>query len=301
MVLQLYTQFLIFSRQSLLHEPSLSIPVGIYLWVYLIHHAWLAGGSIGSTGRPNSRTYTRSSAGGTRTSRTIVTNTAVILGQGCSTLCPMTSKCSPNRSGLALEGISALLTASERSTLTIELIHSHSWERGSSVVLGLVLVNFMHRLGGVYNGRLDGILLDDWLDVLVNVVVDMFAGNGWCSTGAVLSLTNCATVLELSLLSSETLFDVRIVTVLDVTVLSLVLAMVVFFWENLAVLNRLNGGVVMILVNFSVYCLCDILMLGTGNVLVLNCRVDSLVNRGIVLSILVEEVSNSCLGLFHFD
>jgi len=214
---------------------------------------------------------------------------------------PFTTKSSPNCSRLATEGISTLLTPSERSTLTFEFIHSYRWETGGSVVLRLVLVNLVYWLSGVYDGRLNGILLDDWLDVLVNVVVHMLACDCWLSSGAVLSLTDCARVLELSLLSSKTLLDVRIVTVLNVTVLSLVLAMVVFFWEDLTVLDGLDGGVVVILVNFTVYCLCNVLVLGARDVLVLDCGVDILVNTGIVLSILGEEVSNSCLSFIHFD
>jgi len=213
----------------------------------------------------------------------------------------MTTKRSANSSWLAHEGISALFTASERSTLAIELIHRHSWESGSSMMLSLVLVDFVNWLGGVYNGRLNGVLLDDGLDVLVNVVVNVLACDGWLSTGAVLSLALCASVPELSLLSSETFLDVRIVTVLDAAFLNRFLVVFVFFWEDLAVLNGLNGGVVVILVNFTVYCLSDILALGASDILVLDCRIDGLVNGSFVLSIPGEEVSNGCLSFIHFE
>jgi hypothetical protein len=45
------------------------------------------------------------------------------------------------------------------------------------MVLGLVLVDFVDGNGGVDDGWLNCLLLDDGLDVLVNVVVYVFACN----------------------------------------------------------------------------------------------------------------------------
>jgi len=50
----------------------------------------------------------------------------------------------------------------------------------SSVVLGFILVDFVHWDGGVDDGWLDGLLLDNGLDVLVHVMVYMLACNSWC-------------------------------------------------------------------------------------------------------------------------
>lgn len=74
-----------------------------------------------------------------------------------------------DRSWLTLEAISALLTTLERATLLLELGHGDGWESRSGVVLSLVVVNLVDRDGGVDNRWLDSLLLDDWLDVLVNV------------------------------------------------------------------------------------------------------------------------------------
>jgi len=82
----------------------------------------------------------------------------------------------------------------------------------------------------------------------------------------------------LSLLSSEALLDMGIISMFDVTVLSLMLMVRVLLWKNFAVLDRLNGGVVVVLMNLTVYGLCDILVLSAGDILVLDCWVDSLIS-----------------------
>lgn len=88
------------------------------------------------------------------------------------------------------------------------------------MVLGLVLVNLMDWDGGVDDGWLDGLLLDDGLDVLVDVVVDVLAGNGWVGGRCMFCGANLTGVLELSLLGCNTLLDMIIVAVLDVAVLN---------------------------------------------------------------------------------
>jgi len=82
---------------------------------------------------------------------------------------------------LAAESIAAFLAAVEVSALALELVHGDGRERASSVVLGFVLVDFVDGDGGVDDGWLNCLLLDDWLDVLVDVVVNVFA----CNSGVV--------------------------------------------------------------------------------------------------------------------
>jgi len=133
----------------------------------------------------------------------------------------------------------------------------------------------------------------------MDVVVDVLASNGWIGRRGVLGISDSTSILELGLLSCETLLDVLIVAVLQVTSLNAGHLVVMLLWENLAVLDRLNGGVVVILVNLSVNSCGDILMLGACDVLLSDSRVDGLVDCGIMLSILVEEASNCCLCLVH--
>lgn len=177
---------------------------------------------------------------------------------------------------LAAESIGALLTATKVSTLALELVHGDTRKLGSSVVLRLVLVDFVDWDGGVNNRWLDSLLLDNWLDVLVHVVVDMLACNGRVGGGCVLSLTNSAGVLELSLLSDQTLFGVGVRAVLDDTVLYTSHLVGVLLRENLAIRNGLDRGVVVVLVDLTVDNGGLVLMLCAGDVLVLNSWVDGL-------------------------
>jgi hypothetical protein len=124
--------------------------------------------------------------------------------------------------------------------LTFELIHRNSWKGGSAVVLGLVLMDLVDWNGGVDNRWLDSLLLDDWLDVLMDVVVDMLASESLTSTCTVLDISNFTSVSELSLIGSETVLDVRVIAMLDFSVLYSSHVMCVLFGEDLLILDRLN-------------------------------------------------------------
>lgn len=147
---------------------------------------------------------------------TVSTASAVVLSQRGCALRTCTSKSSANRSWLAVERISALLTSSESTALLPELGHGDGREGGGSVVLGFVLVDLVDRDGGVNNGWLDGLLFDDGLDVLVDVVVNVLPGDCWCGDGLCLTLSDSAGVLELSGLGGQTFLYVLVVAVLDV-------------------------------------------------------------------------------------
>jgi hypothetical protein len=70
--------------------------------------------------------------------------------------------------GLTLETIDTLLASTKAAALSAELLHAHSGESRRSVVLGLVVMNLVDGDGGVDDGWLDGLLLDDGLNGLVN-------------------------------------------------------------------------------------------------------------------------------------
>ena len=144
------------------------------------------------------------------------------------------------------------------------------------MVLSLVLVDFMDRVSGVHNGRLNSLLLDHGLDVLVYVVMDMLSCYCWSGGRGVLSFADCAGVLELCFLGGQTFIDVVIVSMLDVSVLHIMYLVAVLFWKNFTMLDGLDGGVMMVLMDFTIYGGGGILMLSTGDTLVLNSGVDSL-------------------------
>jgi hypothetical protein len=92
----------------------------------------------------------------------------------------------------------------------------------------------------------------------------------------VLGGTDFTGVLELRLLGCQTVLHVLVVTVLDVAMLHAGHLVAMLFWEDLAVLNGLDGGVVVVLVNLAVDGSGHILLTGGGGFLVLNCRIDHL-------------------------
>ena len=160
----------------------------------------------------------------------------------------------------------------------LEVFHTHGRKGRSSVVFGLVLVNLVDWNGCVYDRRLDSLLLDDWLDVLVNVVVDVLADDILAGRLRVLNISNITSVLELSILFCKTLPDVVVISVLDLTLLNCSQVVCVLFGEDLLVFDGLDSSVVVILVNFAVYSLGCTFVLGTGNVLICDSWVDSLWN-----------------------
>lgn len=65
-------------------------------------------------------------------------------------------------------------------------------------------------------------------------------------------------------------------------------------------MDRLDGGVMVVLVNLTVDRLGDILVTGVVDMLFLDGRVHGLVDGGIMLSILGEEASNCGLCFIHY-
>lgn len=88
------------------------------------------------------------------------------------------AKAPTNSLRIAAKSISALLAAREVATLSLELVHGDSRKLGSSMVLSLILVDLVNGDGSVDDGELDGLFLNDRLDVLVRMVVDVLACDG---------------------------------------------------------------------------------------------------------------------------
>lgn len=106
--------------------------------------------------------------------------------------------------------------------------------------------------------------------------MNVLAGHGGALRGGVLDVAHVTGVLELGLLGSEALLHVIIVAVLDVAMLDPGQLVAVLLGEDLAVLDGLDGGVVVVLVHLAVHGRLDVLMLRAGDVLVGDGRVDGL-------------------------
>jgi hypothetical protein len=169
------------------------------------------------------------------------------------------------------------------------------------VVGGLVVVNLVDRNGSVNNIRLDGLLLDNRLDGLMDVVVDVLTSNGGSLALAVGVSINNALILELSLLFYKVALGGIVVAVVKFAVLNSAKLSSVLFREDLTILDGLNGTVVVVLVYLLVDRGLNLLMRVRLNDLVLDSRSNSLVDGCVVVSRLGHEVSDSCLGLIHCD
>jgi len=137
-------------------------------------------------------------------SSVVVAVAGVLVAVGTASLVGKTSGGS-NATGTAdvlgdtLELVVALLTASKSSALGLELLHGHGWESSSLMVGSLVMVNLMDGDGGVDDVGLDGLLLNNGLDGLVDVVVDVLSANSGGNALAVGSVLDTALVSEASL------------------------------------------------------------------------------------------------------
>lgn len=189
-----------------------------------------------------------------------------------------------NSAGLTLEAIVTLLAAGQDTTLLLKVGHGDGGKSRGSVVLGGIVVNLVNGDGGVDNVRLDGLLVDNGLDGLVDVVVDVLTADGGCNRLRVHGLDLGALVSKLGSLGSETLLDLGIVAVLERAVLDGGKVVVVLLGENLTVLDGLDGGVVVVLVNLLVDGGLDLLVLLELMALVGDSRGDLLVDGGVVVA-----------------
>lgn len=191
--------------------------------------------------------------------------------------------------GLTLEAVVTLLAASQDTTLLLEVGHGDGRKSRGAVVLGSVVVDLVDRDGGVDNVRLDGLLVDNGLDGLVDVVVDVLTADSGGNRLGVNSLDLSALVSKLSSLGGEALLDLGVVTVLERAVLDGGKVVVVLLRKNLTVLDGLDGGVVVVLVNLLVDGSLDLLVLLELMALVGDSGSDLLVDSGVVVSRLGPE------------
>jgi len=291
------------SITHLFHEASFSISISVLLGVKLVHHAGL---SLGRSIRAIILTIAIRAVSSVIRAK-ILTSTmgavrcVISISQRCGTTGTSSSEGTANSLWLTGESITSLFASGQSTALALELVHGDRGQLGGCVVLGLILVDFVDRDSGVNNGRLNCLLLDDGLNILMDVVVDMLACNGGVGGCGVLGLADSAGIFELGLLGLKALLDVIVIAMLDISMLYASKVVAVLLWENFPVLDGLDGGVVMILMNFAVNGCGDILVVSAGDILVGDRWVNSLVDGGIMLSILGEETRNCCLCLVHFD
>jgi len=86
-------------------------------------------------------------------------------------------------------------------------------------MLSSIVVDFVNGDSRVHDVRLDCLLMDNRLDVLVDVMVDMFASNSWCCSLCMCCLSTGALVPELCSFLLEPLCYFILITMVVFTVL----------------------------------------------------------------------------------
>ncbi len=200
----------------------------------------------------------------------------VLLRQTSSTPRTLTSNCSANTLWLPFKGISPLLSPLKTTPLLSEFVHRDCGELRCRMVFGFILVNFVDGDDGVHNTRLDGFLVDHGLNTLMDMMMNMFPNHCWSRAACVLRFSYLLLVLELRCLRFESLADVIIIAMFNVTVFNATHLVCVRLGQYFFVLDGLDGGVVMVLVDFTIHGCGDIFMACGDNVLMLDGRVDGL-------------------------
>ena len=216
------------------HDAGLAVTISVDLGVDLLTERRLAsGGVVGTVGASGTGVTSDAGASDAGASRGRAGGTS-------------------NGARLASEAVMTGLTSSERAALGLELVHGHGGESRCSVVLGSVVVNLVHWNSGVLNVRLDGLLLDDRLDDLVDMVMSVLASDHRGLRMSVSGLAVGGGIPELSGLLLKLLLDGSRVAMVVLTVLDGDSLVLMNLGQNLTVLDRLDGGVVVVLVNLTV-------------------------------------------------
>lgn len=132
-------------------------------------------------------------------------------------------------------------------------------------------------------------------------VVDVLASDSGGNTLAVCGLLNAPLVSKACLVINKRPLGCIGIAVVELAVLNSSKLGSVLLGENLTIQHRLDGAVVVILVNLLVDGCVDLLVYVGLDDLVLNSGGYSLVDSGVMVTRAAHEVGDSCLGLVHFD
>lgn len=135
--------------------------------------------------------------------------------------------------------------ASQRTSLRLKLIHGHSGQSGGLVMLGGMVVNFVNWLCVVDNVVMMGILLDDRLNSLNDVMVYVFPDSSRCCRLGDLGGHNVLTISELLLLGGKTPLEPRTIPMVELAFFDGMGLVLMSLRPDLLMLDRLQGSVVM--------------------------------------------------------
>jgi hypothetical protein len=168
------------------------------------------------------------------------------------------------------------------------------------VVLGHGVVFLMDGNDRVNDFWSDSFLVNDWLDGLVNVMVYVLALDSRSCCCGMSGLVGMGGVLELGSLTFKYLTSLVVVAVVKFLVDGIFHDVVVLFREDLLMLDGLDCGVIVVLVDFLVDSFLHLLMAVGPDVLAGNGGDDGLGHIGSVAP-LAREASNCCFSFLHVD
>jgi hypothetical protein len=168
------------------------------------------------------------------------------------------------------------------------------------MMLSSGVVAFMDGNSGVNDFWSDGLLVDDWLNRLMNMMVNVLALDSGCSGCCMSGFVGMGGVLELGSLTLESLASLVVIAVMELLVDHILHLVMVLFRENLLVLNRLDSGVVVVLVDLTIDSLGELLMARRFDVLVGDSWGNALGHVGSVASF-AREACDCGLCFVHFN
>lgn len=196
--------------------------------------------------------------------------------------------------------VSTVLATAEDTSCLVELVECLHGQGRKTVVLGSGVVSFMDRLGGVHNLWLDDLLVDHGHDCLVDMMVDVLASDGRGSGLSVVGFLDTLMVLEVTEFGSESLLGLMLVLVVEFSFFGGQDVVGMLLRKSFLVRQRLNGGVVVMLMNLTVNSLGGFLVEVRLDGLSSDGGVDRLIDGGVVAPVAGDLVDggSSC---FHLD
>lgn len=202
---------------------------------------------------------------------------------------------------LALKPIIALLTAAQHTTLVLELVHRDGRQLSRLMILGRIVMRLMHGDSRMHNLGLHNLPLNNWLDRLMDMVMDMLAANRRRHALRMRRRLYSDLIAEPLLFLGEGLASGFLVAVVEFAVLGGADVGGVLLGKNFPVLHGLYRAVVVVLVDFSVYGCGHFLVLDWLDGFVFDAWGHGFVDCGVVVAGAAGEVFDGLLDFVHCD
>ena len=199
-----------------------------------------------------------------------------------------------------LEAIVIDTLSIHNTALVFEFRHTDGVKRSRPMMFGGIVMGFMNWDGGVYDFWLDDLLVDHWLNCLMDVMMNMLPGNSRIDFLGFLFLRGKTLILERSSFLLESIGDMLLVAVVMSPLLHGHNVVAMLLGQYFGILHRLNRGVMVIFVNLFVNSCLDRLMACWLDSLPRHCRSRFLLVSRVIMTGFGHEVTNCLLRFLHF-